>query len=396
MIKSDLAKGNPTLVVDAGNWGDNKEFSPWDKTQFIWDMMGEMKYDAVTPGDAELVQGVDALKKLLATQPQVKVVSANVMDKSGKHVFPETVVIDKGGVRFGVTGTTGGSYYNFNVTRGLQTKDDFTFEDSKAALQRVLPGLRAKCDILVVLMHEGPGDAKRIVDELTGMDVVVVGHNPSYQFNPDRVGQTLVIRPGNRGQYLCSLELTLGADGKIADYNGEGKPLGETVEKDPALDKIITKWETDFNARKTAETRKSAAKAAVNQGTEKYVGSEMCARCHSDIFAKWSQTPHARAWDTLVKDKKQNQKDCVECHVTGWGEPTGYEQAAATEAGKDAAKDAVKTDMRNVQCESCHGMGTFHGTTAMLKKPTEDICMNCHTGEFGKNFNYATAIAKVH
>ncbi len=394
MIKSELAKGNPTILVDAGNWGDTKDFAPWDKTQFIFDMMAEMKYDAVTPGDAELMEGVDALKALLASQPQVKAVSANLKDKSGRLVLPESVVIDRGGVRFGVTGTTGGSYYNFNVTRGLQSKDDFTFEDSKAALQRVLPGLRSQCDLVVVLMHEGPGDAKRIVDELQGMDVVVVGHNPGYQFNPDRVGQTLMIRPGNRGQYLCALELTLGDDMKVVDYNGEGKPLGETVVKDPALDKTITKWETDFNARKSSEARKNAAKAAIDQGTEKYVGAEICARCHSDIYAKWTQTPHARAWATLVKDKKENQKDCVECHVTGWGEPTGY-RADAAEA-TPGTKDSMRLDMRNVQCESCHGMGTFHGTTAMLKQPPEDICQNCHTGEFGKNFDYATAAAKVH
>jgi 2',3'-cyclic-nucleotide 2'-phosphodiesterase (5'-nucleotidase family) len=151
-----LANGNPTLLVDAGNWSNSKGIAAWDKTQFIFEEMGQMKYDVVTLGDAELAQGVHALETLLASQPQVKVVSANVKDKSGRLVFPESVVIDKSGVRFGVTGVTSASSYEFNVTRGLQAVDEFTFDDSMAALQRVLPKLRSESDIVVVLMQEGP------------------------------------------------------------------------------------------------------------------------------------------------------------------------------------------------------------------------------------------------
>ncbi len=253
-----MEKGTPTLVVDAGNWGENRSVLSWDKDRFIFDEMGRMNYDVVTPGDAELAQGVHALKKLLASQPQVKVVSANVKDKSGRLVFPESVVIDKGGVRFGVTAVTGASSYDFNVTRGLQTVDEFSFDDSREALQRVLPKLRGRCDIVVVLLQEGPKDAQRLVDEVSGMDVVIMGHDSGYQPGPDRVGQTLVVRPGNRGQYVHSLDLTLDGDAKIVDSTGRGKPLVESVAKDPEFDKVVTEWETAFKVRQGEEVRKKA------------------------------------------------------------------------------------------------------------------------------------------
>ncbi len=244
--------------MDAGNWGESRSALSWDKTQFIFDEMGRMNYDVVTPGDAELAQGVHALKKLLASQPQVNVVSANVKDKSGRLVFPESVVIDKGGVRFGVTAITGASSYDFNVTRGLQAVDEFTFDDPETALQRVLPKLRGECDIVVVLIQEGPKDAQRIVDEVTGMDVAIMGHDSGYQPGPDHVGQTLVVRPGNRGQYVNSLDLTLDDNAKIVDSAGRGKPLVETVAKDPEFDKVVTEWETAFKARQSEELRKKA------------------------------------------------------------------------------------------------------------------------------------------
>lgn len=245
-------------MVDAGNWGDSRSIRSWDKTQFIFDEMGQMKYDVVTPGDAELAQGVHAIEKLLSSQPQVKVVSANVKDKSGRLVFPESVVIDKSGVRFGVTGVTGASSYNFNVAQGLQAVDEFTLDDSQTALRRVLPKLRGECDIVVVLMQEGPKDAQRIATEVLGMDVVIMGHDSGYQPGPDRVGQTFIVRPGSRGQYVHSLDLTLDDHAKIVDSKGRGKPLVESVAKDPEFDKVITEWETAFKARQAAEMRQKA------------------------------------------------------------------------------------------------------------------------------------------
>lgn len=245
-------------MVDAGNWSNSKGIAAWDKTQFIFDEMGQMQYDVVTPGDAELTQGVHALTKLLASQPQVQAVSANVKDKSGRLVLPESVVINKSGVRFGVTGVTGASSYNFNVTRGIQPVDEFTFEDSKAALQRVLPKLRSACDIVVVLMQEGPKDAQQIVNEVLGIDVVILGNNPGYQPGPNRVGETLMVHPGSRGQYLHALDLALDGNSKILDSKGRGKPLNESVVKDPEFDRVVTEWEAAFKARQAEEMRRKA------------------------------------------------------------------------------------------------------------------------------------------
>ncbi len=243
VIKAEQAKGGPVIVVDAGNFGDVKYADYWKKTEFIWDLMGRMGYDAVTPGDMEMVEGLDALKALVGRHPEVKVVSANVKNAAGALVFPEYAVFDKGGVRIGVTGVTGGSYYAYNLTRGIQKKNDFTFEDSKTALLRVLPELRRQSDLVVVLLHEGAGDAKRLVADVPGMDVVIVGHSPGFQFEPEKVERTLIVRGGNRGQYMSVLELTLGSDGSIVEHKGEGRPLGDSIKKDPAFAPEVAAWD---------------------------------------------------------------------------------------------------------------------------------------------------------
>jgi hypothetical protein len=303
-------------------------------------------------------------------------------------------VVEKGGVKFGVTGVTAGGFYKFNVGKGVQVSDDFSFIEPAEALQKIVPELRKKCDVVVVLLHDGPGDAKRRAEEIPGIDIVIVGHNPGYMFNPDRVGETLIIRGGNRGQYLGTLELTLDG-GKIVDYNGEAKPMDDGVAKDASYESLENTFDTAYKDRENQEKRKTAAEKAMLQGTEKYVGAEMCARCHADVYDAWAKTPHARAFETLVHEGQEANAECVKCHVVGFGEESGYaiDVQKQDEAG-NILKSTDDVPLRNVQCESCHGMGTFHGTQAMATVPSEGTCRTCHTGKYGNGFDYAAAIAK--
>ena len=92
--------------------------------------MARLGYDAVTPGDHELRHGLDSLRTLTARHPDIRVVSANLQDRHGAPVFPESVVIEKNGVRFGITGTTAPAYYRANLEYKRLHRDDFTFLDS--------------------------------------------------------------------------------------------------------------------------------------------------------------------------------------------------------------------------------------------------------------------------
>jgi hypothetical protein len=289
---------------------------------------------------------------------------------------------------------TGEAYYTFNMTRGHQVKDDFTFGDSKEALRGAVAELKGQSDVVVALVHEGPGDVRRALDEVEGIDVVVVGHNPGYMFNPDRVGNTLLIRPGNRGQYLSILQLTLDDNNEILDYNGEGKPLGTAVAKDEGIGPLVKEWEAGFKKRKEQSKRKEAVEQSQLQGTEKYVGAEMCGRCHVEEYATWAETSHANAYQTLVESQKETVDECLKCHVVGFGQHSGYEIKWITDAGGERYSGGDSHELRNVQCESCHGMGTFHGTSMMQKIPDEDTCRTCHSGDFDKGFDYAVALAK--
>jgi peroxiredoxin len=101
-----------------------------------------------------------------------------------------------------------------------------------------------------------------------------------------------------------------------------------------------------------------------------YVGSEACASCHPDETAKWADHPHAHALESLAKDDKAGDADCLRCHTTGFGRPGGY----ALDGGDQPALAAVG-------CEACHGPGGDHVGEGARRQGTivklSDKCGSC-------------------
>ena len=97
-----------------------------------------------------------------------------------------------------------------------------------------------------------------------------------------------------------------------------------------------------------------------------FEGRKKCYNCHKSEGESWDKTLHAKAMDSLKpnrgkeKDKAMvkakldpkkdysEDKDCVGCHVTGWGHEGGY------------IIDEPEKFLIGVSCESCHGAGSAY------------------------------------
>lgn len=99
-----------------------------------------------------------------------------------------------------------------------------------------------------------------------------------------------------------------------------------------------------------------------------YKGIKNCKMCHSDNFEAWSKLKHARAFELLVAVGKQNAKECLPCHTTGYGKKGGYVDEATT------------PDLKGVQCEACHGPGENHNgdPKGIVKAMPASKCGECH------------------
>ena len=135
--------------------------------------------------------------------------------------------------------------------------------------------------------------------------------------------------------------------------------------------------------RKLLEERDVRARTLFD--TAPYAGSAACRGCHAREHALWSESPHARAMQTLESRGEESNSNCQQCHVTGYGEDTGWPQ------GGDS--------LREVGCESCHGPGGRHieqaGQGAILRLTEKcescvilQICGSCHDQDNDPGFEF--------
>ncbi|MFT4627651.1 MAG: thiol-disulfide isomerase/thioredoxin [Myxococcota bacterium] len=110
-----------------------------------------------------------------------------------------------------------------------------------------------------------------------------------------------------------------------------------------------------------------------------YHGSRMCGTCHTEEYQGWSLSHHSVAWRTLQRKDAADDPKCTGCHVTGNGEPTGW--------NGDPTSHLV-----DVGCESCHGPGGPHDGT--VTDPTS-TCAACHDAEHSIAFTVAKGMPLI-
>lgn len=124
-----------------------------------------------------------------------------------------------------------------------------------------------------------------------------------------------------------------------------------------------------------------------------YAGATKCRSCHGkdpigNQQAKWLDSKHAKAWETLASEKAkkwgkekgiadpQASDDCVKCHIAGHGAPK-------EQLGLKYAKE------EGVTCEACHGPGSDYRKKKIMTDQkeavkhglvlqSEKVCTTCH------------------
>ncbi len=226
-----------------------------------------MRYDAMTFGELELYRGVDYVQSILDST-RVPVALANVtFAKSKKPVGQRYLIHEVAGVRYGIVGLLG---QDFGDGKDKFTELGFVVDDPFEVAAKVVPEVKKKADVVVVLAHLGAADALQLPKAVKGIDVVVFGHYPG-TVAPTQVGDAVTIRPGQRGQYLGETKIVLNPDNKIVSYSGEAAALDvKVVKEEPALaaERAALKQKLD------AEAGQGKAKAGTLSAPESQSGAK--------------------------------------------------------------------------------------------------------------------------
>ena len=357
--------------------------------------------DLWIPGPSDLVaMSIEAI----ASQSTLPVASATWIEpSSGANVLPSFAVLERRGIRIGVIA----------LSAPPQGTDSVGYRDPVEAVHKTLPLLPEDLDWIIAAGNVSDGDASNVA-AIDGLSAVFSTRGEAYADPPLGRSERVVIETPDRGRYLqvVHARLATAAHQPLLLYpdppewrarlasvrrggvdafsdSGAGRNLGlvNTIPLSGDLDREgpVASRLSDYRIEQRARATK-AASVVPDKGPH-YASSGSCVNCHSDEFARWTLTGHARAWRVLVERRETENPECIACHTTGYGEAGGFGELSSTNIRK----------YKSVQCEMCHGPlgGHPNNTSVEAVAITEATCTGCHDEANSPDFDYPTYLARA-
>ncbi|HUM60770.1 MAG TPA: bifunctional UDP-sugar hydrolase/5'-nucleotidase [Clostridia bacterium] len=209
--KKDLeAAGDSVLLLDAGDASQGTPLVNLSMGKTAIEFMNAAGYDAITPGNHEFDWGLDNARQLagLADFPML---SANIINHlEGDLTFVAHKIFDMpNGMKVGVFGLTTPETMTKAHPDKVRGIDFLQGEALYEAARKQVEELKAAgADIIVLLSHLGmdeesaPNRSQDVLENATGIDLVIDGHSHTLLEKGKKVGDTLVVSTGYNGQNL--------------------------------------------------------------------------------------------------------------------------------------------------------------------------------------------------
>jgi len=227
--KDARADQGPVLVLDAGDFSMGTAFGAASReTGGELRIMALMGYDATTFGNHEFDLGPDGLGTAIGVAakagrlPHVLPSNTILSDADAtlgplqrlvtEGVIRRHVVIERGGIRFGIFGVLGKEAQFYTTGAGA-----VSFSDPIETAREIVTILREteKVDVVICLSHGGlekgkdgrytDGDDVRLAKAVPGIDVVIGGHSHTELKDAIIVNDhTPVVQTGKEGQNLAA------------------------------------------------------------------------------------------------------------------------------------------------------------------------------------------------
>ena len=248
----------PVLVLDAGDYSMGTPFAAASREiGGELQLMSRMGYDATTFGNHETDLGPDGLGKAISVAKRAGHVPAVLASNSDfskddatltdlqrlakDGVIRRHVVIERGGIRFGIFGVLGKEAQIYTSGGAV------SFADPIETAKEMVKVLREteKVDVVIALSHGGvakgkdgrytEGEDVGLPTAVPGIDVVIGGHSHTELQEAIIVnGRTPVVQAGKEGRNLGELVISLeGGTLKVESYRLY--PVDDTILGDRAI-----------------------------------------------------------------------------------------------------------------------------------------------------------------
>jgi hypothetical protein len=225
--------------------------------------------------------------------------------------------------------------------------------------------------VQAVLLWDGDlASARALAGRHPGLAAIVYSSSGRPPETAERVGETWLLSPGDRGRWLV-----------VTDLRGSYRvvELGPEYADDPEAGRAYRR----YLERVGDEGLLDMVPRASGPG---FAGSQACAPCHTGEHEVWAASAHGSALATLEREGHDRDPDCVGCHVVGLDSVKGFRSREKTPS------------LADVGCESCHGPGATHAMKPAenpMPKVGERSCAPCHNPDHSPGFDFDSYWEKI-
>jgi hypothetical protein len=371
---NDIRKNYPDLLlVDTGDHFKEPTRQGKLKAETLMKATEKMKYDAVALGERDLVYGSQFLQS-----HSIPFVAGNIeletlpLPKSRIKKF-------KNGLNVAILSVVDPGLFYLKNHAGLKIPNP-----DQVVSQEILRIKKSNSiDLIILLTHMEKEKALKYLNK-EGVDIVINGHianeTDTVDMKPVYNAGKVFVQASPRGQKMGEMHVRIDGTGQMS-FEQRMVKLDSGIKMDSEMVKLYESYNEKVEAIffESLAAKRNKDKASV------YAGDTVCKTCHPATHDIWSSSRHGKAYETLRKINKAFDPECLVCHVVGYNTLGGFISELDT------------PNLKNVQCEVCHGAGKKHASapTPGFGKEARNACKNCHVKNHSPRFNFTQYWPKI-
>ncbi len=208
-----------SILVDGGDYLTSNMFMTEETIHDILSLMNAAGYRVAGIGEADLENGIEALRNVQA-EAGFHMLSSNISyGKERTPLLDDTVILDVNGIRIGFFSILNP---DLRLDSSLQNLEDIYLEDAARTAQKCVNNLKAEgADIVVAISHignEGDTNVDQVAAFVNGIDFILDGHD-HVEEGGRWIGDTLILNPGANGKQAIELTVKFDAYRKVTELS---------------------------------------------------------------------------------------------------------------------------------------------------------------------------------
>ncbi len=231
------ASGVPFIILSAGDIFTYQGYKSKLFATAILKAMNYMGYDAICLGDEDFRLG-RCLKDVLR-QAHFKIILTNLYVRSFKGIknIVPYLIIRRAGIRIAIVSLIDPSLLNGELIEKFFPH--IVCYKPRVRLRAIIDKIKGHVDFIILLSHMGLRQTEKLVSEIKGIDMAIVGHFPNTCSNVIKEDGCLIVQTGRAGRQLSVIRLCFNNKLRLISFKNRLIVLNNFVPTDPKIKKLV-------------------------------------------------------------------------------------------------------------------------------------------------------------